>query len=324
MNTIYKVMSTTVMIGSILGVTVCGGAHAAPVNAIQSVSASVQPKHNTIQSETHQNISLGISGVIYDGNALRFEVVRKGTGLSGRITDSKWDEQKQEVIREKGAISSVELFINGVSANTYGGSELWKRPAISFRTADSSPDKALFSMADATYLGEQASLKALPEQFNLTAKIKLEGVNDPYTLNVPVQKNAGKTIQLKPNLTKKSGDVAMTLKKASMTSYSTRMQLIVKGQKPGSAMLYDFLDDQGNLIERLGGERGTDENGAKGMMYYDFLLDTQGKDIKSITIKPSKPVFAEPGAATGQFKLDDKGEVVKEYIKDLEMTVQVK
>ncbi|WP_068614036.1 DUF5643 domain-containing protein [Paenibacillus tuaregi] len=325
MKTIYKVMTTAVLTGALVGGGVWSAAQAAPAqkSTTKSAPASVNTNKAGVKSVSHQNISLGISKVTYDGNVVLLEVQRDGKGLIGGITDSKWDDQKDERILEKGAISTIELFINGVSVNTYGGSNLWERPSLSWE-AGSTKDKVLISMADATWLGEKASLKALPDQFKLTAKIKLEGVNELYTLDIPVQKEAGSALKLSPNLTKKSGDLSMTLKKASVTSQSTRLQLIVKGQEANSTILYDFYDDQGKRIDTISGGRGTDENGAKGVMYNDFLLNTQGKALKSITVKPFKPVFAEPGATSGQFKVDDKGDVVKEYIQDLEMNLKIK
>lgn len=313
MKPIYKVMSAAVLAGCVLGGAAWGTAYAAQVQAPKSVSGTA----------TQQDISLRIAKATYDGNVVQLEVERNGKGLVGGITDWKWDDQKQDSVREKGAITSIELFINGISANVYGGSKLWERPNISW-VPGSNPDKMLITMTDASYLGEKASLKALPDNFKLTAKITLKGVNQPYTLNVPIQKNAGSVIKLNPNMTKKSGKVSITLKKANVTSYSTRLQLIVTGVDANTTMLYDFYDDQGRKIEPLSGGRATDENGAKGVMYHDFFLNTQGKNIKSITIKPGKPVFEEPGVTSGRFKVDDHGEVVMEYMKDLEMTVKIK
>ncbi|WP_339323289.1 DUF5643 domain-containing protein [Paenibacillus sp. FSL W8-0194] len=313
MKSIYKVMSAAVLASCVLGGAAWGTAYAAQAQATKSASGTV----------TQQDISLRVSKATYDGNVVQLEVERNGKGLVGGMTDWKWDDQKQESVQEKGAITSLELFINGISANAYGGSKLWERPNVTWQ-AGSGPDKALITMADATYLGDIASLKALPDNFKLTAKITLKGVNKPYTLNVPVQKNAGTVQKLNPNITKKSGKTSITFKKANVTSHSARLQLIVTGVDANTTMLYDFYDDQGRKIEQLSGGRGTDENGAKGVMYHDFFLDMQGKNIKSITIKPAKPVFEEPGATSGAFKVDDQGEVVMEYLKDLEMTAKIK
>ena len=43
----------------------------------------------------------------------------------------------------------------------------------------------------------------------------------------------------------------------------------------------------------------------------------------SITIKPFLPVFQDPIANSGLYKVDSKGEVVKTYLKELEITIPV-
>jgi hypothetical protein len=140
------------------------------------------------------------------------------------------------------------------------------------------------TLADASWLGE--NIKAFPDQFKLTAKIGLEGVSKPYTFNIPLQKSA-KANLLKPNVTKKSGDLSMTLKQVRVTDTSTRLQWVLKGKNKEQQrdLMYDFVDDKGNEIDFIKGS-GTDENNKNGDYYYDFILEGLDSGVKSITIKP--------------------------------------
>lgn len=63
---------------------------------------------------------------------------------------------------------------------------------------------------------------AFSDKFKLTAKITLEGVDKPYTLEMPMQQSVEKATALKPNMTKKHGNLSVTLSKLNLTSDSSR------------------------------------------------------------------------------------------------------
>lgn len=44
---------------------------------------------------------------------------------------------------------------------------------------------------------------------------------------------------------------------------------------------------------------------------------------ESITIKPFLPVFQDPAANSGLYKVDSTGEMAKAYLKELEITIPV-
>ncbi|GJM71871.1 hypothetical protein HMSSN036_40870 [Paenibacillus macerans] len=130
---------------------------------------------------------------------------------------------------------------------------------------------------------------------------------------------------MKPDLTKKSGKLSVTLSKLNLTSSSSRIQLVVDGLEKGkpTPIQYEFVDDQGNELKMLFGH-GSDDDDNNGVIYYDFVTDALSKDAKSITVKAYKPEYKEPGATSGPYKLDSNGKVVKNYVKELEMTVDIK
>ncbi|MGE7823941.1 DUF5643 domain-containing protein [Paenibacillus sp. NPDC093718] len=95
---------------------------------------------------------------------------------------------------------------------------------------------------------------------------------------------------------------------------------IQKGSDKNS-ISFDVVDDQGKQLDMISG-RGTDENNKKGDYYYDILLDGLGKNVNSFTIKPFKPELKD--GTSGQYKVDSKGNIIKQYMKDIEIRVLVK
>ncbi|MFS0869884.1 DUF5643 domain-containing protein [Paenibacillus xylanilyticus] len=326
MNKIYRVMTTAALTtGMLLGGAAWGmnstavDAATAKVPAVQSTATQKAAKTAGI---TQSGITLGVNEATYDGNYIHLTLQRSGKGLIGGITDSTFDEEIQDVILEKGAIKKIDVSINGKSIFEYGGGELGKRPTLGWEPG-STPDTAHIKLTDPSWLGGQEF--AFPDKFKLTAKVTLEGVSKPYTFDLSMQKTAGKPMVLKPNVTKKSGKMTLNLSKMNLTSTSSRVQLIEKGYESGkpSDFLYEFVDDQGKELDFLSGF-GTDENNKAGDMYHDFVLSPLGKDTKSITLRVFKPEFKEQGATSGEYKLDENGEIVKNYIKELEMTVNMR
>lgn len=321
MNKMYKVLTTTALTTGLLLSGAAWGLKPATVEAeakIPAVQSNATQKETKAAGITQEGITLGVNEALYDGNHIQLTLERSGKGLVGGITDSTFDEKIQDVILEKGAIKKIDVFINGKSIFKFGGGELSKRPSLSWEPG-STPDTVQIKLTDPSWLGGQEF--AFPDKFKLTAEVTLEGVEQPYTFDLSMQKTADKPIVLKPNVTKKSGKVALNLSKMNLTSTSSRVQLIEKGYESGkpSDLMYEFWDDQGNELDMLSG-RGSDENNKAGDMYHDFVLSPLGKNAKSIIIKAFKPEYAEDGT----YKLDADGNIVKSYVKELEMTVKVK
>ncbi|WP_339296404.1 DUF5643 domain-containing protein [Paenibacillus sp. FSL W7-1279] len=320
MKTMYKVMSTVALTGMILGGAVWGTAQAASIRATKpQASKSMVQDESKVASDTQQGITLGVSKALYDGNHVKVELQRSGKGLSGSLTGGHWDEQMGEYIHDKGSIRQMDVFIDGKSIHEFAGGDLSKRPSVS-TSPGTDANHAVIILSDASLLG--GNLEAFPDKFKLTAKIELEGVQKPFTLEIPIQKVMSKPVVLQPNITKKMDDLRMTLKKVHSTAHSTRIQFVLRGGHD-STILYDFFDNQGNELERISG-RGTDENNKNGDYYYDFILEAPEANAKSIVMKPFTPEFKDPNAASGEFKLDKNGGIVKNYLKDLEVSIPIK
>lgn len=315
MKKICKVMSTAALAAMLLGGTVLGHADAAAVKtSANSNSTQIMAAASTI-SVTQSGITLRVTKAVYDGNHVSITIKRSGKGFTGGITEGKLDSKTGEYIMEKGSISNMNILIDGKSIHSTGS--LSQRPSLSWKTGGD-PNTAIITLTDASQLG--GNIKAFPDKFKLNAAVTLEGVSKPFTLDIPIQKGSSKPVVLKPNLTKKSNGLSMTLNKATLTTTSTRLQLILKG--PGkNSISFDVVDDQGRQLNMISG-RGTDENNKKGDYYYDILLDGLGKNVNSLTIKPFKPELKDD--ASGQYKLDSKGNIIKQYMKDIEIRLLVK
>ncbi|MGG2994095.1 DUF5643 domain-containing protein [Paenibacillus macerans] len=328
MKKTYKVMSSAALAGALLLGTAWGAAEAAGTTAAATSAAksggALSAAKAKAPSVTQQGITLEVAQAIYDGNYVGITLKRSGKGLTGEIA-GKYDEKTQDYIYEKGAIKDIKLFIDGKSVYEFGGGKsMSQRPDIK-RGPGASPDTMKITMLDPSWLG--GNLKAFPDKFKLTAKVTLEGVDKPYTLDMTLQKTKGQA--LKPNLTKKRGDYSVTLSKLNVTSTSTRIQLIEKGldKNKSSHIMYEAVDDQGNEMDMIS-SHGSDENNKNGDTYNDFVFNAPGKGAKSITIKAFEPDFVpddpnDPNSP-GIFKTDSNGKLIKNYIKELEMTANIK
>lgn len=317
MKKIYKVLSTAALAAIMLGGAALYNVEAAP--AKKAVQNKETQKASAIASTTQGGITLSATKAIHDGNLIQVKLERSGKEFSGEMT-GKYDPELEEVIYAEGSIDNMEMLIDGKPLHSLGSSHA-NRPDLRWNAVGK--NAVLVSLSDASWLGD--NIKAFPDKFTLTAKVHLKGSKEPFKLNIPIQKSAEKPVMLQPNVTKTSGKMTMTLKKASLTSTSSRLQLILKGymknREEYQSISYDFVDDQGNKLEMLGG-KGTDENNKNDDMYHEFILEGLDKNVKSITVKPFNPEYKEGNS--GPYKLDSYGNVIKHYIEDLEMTFSVK
>jgi hypothetical protein len=317
---VVKVMATTAIVGMLLG-----GALFEPTTTFAAgkkqvtttTKANVQNKDKKV-SVTQNGITLTVMNTIFDGNHVQLEVKRGGGGLTSGVTEGGWDEEQQDYILSKGAIKNIEILIDGKSIHTFG--DIANRPSLSW-IEGSAKDTAQITLVDPSWLGDQ--LYSFPDKFKLTAKITLEGTKQPFTLELPMQlTNKANTLQ--PKITKNHDGLSVTVNKVNATTQSTRIQVIEKGvtQDQTSNLNYEIVDDRGDVLKMISGF-GTNNNKA-GDWYRNFVMEALNKDVKSITIKPFETELEDPEKTTGSYKLDENGNIVKHYVKELEMKVTVK
>ncbi|OZB98573.1 hypothetical protein CJP46_05350 [Paenibacillus sp. XY044] len=109
-----------------------------------------------------------------------------------------------------------------------------------------------------------------------------------------------------------------------MTTLSTRLHLMAKGNPEDVNQLqYDIVDDQDHEVSLLIGNSRRRGNNGYDDLYADYLVDPLNPEVRSFTIKPYFPVFEDESAQTGLYKLDANGNMLKTYVKELEMKVRI-
>lgn len=317
---VVKMMASTAIVGMLLGgaLLMPTTMFAAGKKQVTTTTKANVKNQNKKVSVTQNGITLTVMNTIFDGNHVQLEVKRSGGGLTSGITEGGWDKEQQDYILSKGAIKNIEIFIDGKSIHTFG--DIANRPSLSW-IKGAANDIAQITLVDPSWLGDQ--LYSFPDQFKLKAKITLEGTKEPFTLELSMQlTNKANTHQ--PKITKSHDGLSVTANKVNTTTKSTRIQLIEKGVKQDepSNLNYEIVDNRGVILEMISGF-GTNNN-KTGDWYKNFVVEGLNKDVKSITIKPLKYELENPDQSTGSFKVDENGNPIKHYIKELEMTVKLK
>lgn len=269
--------------------------------------------------DTHDGITLSIPAAAFDETRLSFALERSRTGYSAPLNGSI-DSGTTGPAQEKASISDIDLLINGQSIFS---KEQWGKGPYIMSKPTQDPDKIIFTLVDGANQGD--TQLALPDMINLTALITLKGIDAPFRLTVPIQKNGEKPLVIEPKLVKQARGIQLSLEKVEFTTLSTRLHLMTKGISANANQLqYDIIDDQGHELNLLVGNARRRGNSGDDDLYSDYLVDPLNPEVRSFTIKPYFPAFADEKAQTGLFKLDVNGNMVKTYVKELEMKVQVR
>lgn len=326
MKNTSKIMAVTALTAGLLVGGGAWGYQAATVDAAASQTAGEKGKTATASKAksirvTQSGITLEVAKAQFDGNFIDISLNRSGKELkSSFVHRGTKDEGSAQI--EHGSIESIDGFINGKSILELGGGGLGQRPGLKWGPG-AAPESARILLTDASWLGGKGY--TFPGKFQLKLKVKLTGVDKPYIVELPMQRTADKPVLLTDSLTKQAGNLTLELGKISLTSTSTRIQLIGKGGTTEElfGMMYEVVDDSGRQLDWLTAF-GTDVNNKEKALYQDIVLPPIHGDAKSITIKPFYPEMEVPGEASGAYKLDADGEIVKNYIEELEMKVPLK
>ncbi|KKO52984.1 DUF4179 domain-containing protein [Paenibacillus sp. DMB20] len=271
---------------------------------------------------THEGVTLRIPEVVYDGTRLSLAVKREGEGLIGGISDYEVVQEGDSTnhIYPRGAITEVEMFIDGTSIYDYNGG---KRPGL-IGNPTSDPNVVLYQLTGYSHLGEGAPM--LPDQFLLTAKITLEGIEEPYIIDVPVRKSSNQIV-VKSGETREWGGLKLTLEQLKFTPITT--DLIIHAEQIGNPedgnhkdLLYEVRDDRGRILGLVTG-MGIYKDDSQREQRTELIFERFEETTSSITLKPFLPVFQDPSANGGLYAVDGNGDIVKKYLKDLEITIPV-
>lgn len=269
-------------------------------------------------SQTHDGITLHVPQVIYDGIRLSVAVQREANNYSGGIFDvevvGKGFDTKH--IYQKGAINNFKMLIDGKP--TFQSAKL---SLFGMRTND--PDMAIFQVTEDT--GTQK--RQLPNQFTLTLILGVEGAKTPFTFEFPVQKQT-EQLTYPLSVTKQTADYKLEIATIQFTPMTTKVKLnillenvIEKDRLKENNLLYELWDDKGARLQHFSG--GVGRMGDQGMITQELLFDRFEEIPQEIILKPFLPELADSSKESGQFKVEADGEIVKHYLKELEIRIPV-
>ncbi|MGG0821895.1 DUF4179 domain-containing protein [Paenibacillus turicensis] len=269
-------------------------------------------------SQTHDGITLHVPQVIYDGIRLSVAVQREANNYSGGIFDvevvGKGFDTKH--IYQKGAINNFKMLIDGKP--TFQSAKL---SLFGMRTND--PDMAIFQVTEDT----GAQKRQLPDQFTLTLILGVEGAKTPFTFEFPVQKQT-EQLTYPLSVTKQSADYKLEIATIQFTPMTTKVKLnillenvIEKDRLRKNNLLFELWDDKGARLQHFSG--GIGRMGDQGTITQELLFDRFEEVPQEIILKPFLPELVDPSKETGQFKVEADGEIVKHYLKELEIRIPV-
>lgn len=267
-------------------------------------------------SQTHDGITLKVPHAIYDGIRLSVAVQREANNYSGGIFDHEVVGKgfDTKYIYQKGAINSFNILINGKS--TFEPAILSK---FGMRTND--PDLAIFQVTEDTKFQK----RQLPDQFTLTLILGVEGAKTPFTFEIPVQKQT-EQLTYPLSVTKQSADYKLELATIQFTPITTKVKLnivlenAIKNRLKDYKLLYELWDDKGPLQHF---SSGIVRMGDQGVITQELLFDRFEEIPQEITLRPFLPELVDPSKESGQFKVDANGEIVKHYVKELEIRIPI-
>lgn len=268
-------------------------------------------------SVTHEGVTLRIPQLVYDGTRLSLAVTREGGGFAAGIRDAKFTGNGEPEIYPEGAINSVDVYIDGESIYDFGGGR--KLSWGGKKTPDR--NSAIYELTAFPTVDE---IPILPDEFQLNIEFRLEGISEPFAFELPIRKNADTLVQ-SPLDTREWKGNKVTIEQIQFTPITTEVRLSVLSSDNAARLLrhhliFEVWDDQGRELDHVSGVgvfKGENE------MISEFLFDRFTDVPASVTIKAFLPETEIPGAVSGRFKLDSDGEIIKNYIKELEITIPV-
>lgn len=273
-------------------------------------ASKAEIKSMTPVSVTHDEITLTLSNLKFDNNKLTFELQREGKGMPENMLGNP---------KDRGYLQSPQLLVDG---------EQIKAPGMFGDTISS--DRTL-KKKSATAQYKAASL---PDEFELTVRVHVSQVKEPFEFKLPVKKEASIAV-VKPNQTKSSNGFTYKVTELSATKDSTRLVLHSEGKVPASSkqkgqyaptmMYYDIVDDQGRSLEQQ--MLGFYNKAPETKYNLDELYSALDPNTKYVVIKPyTFTVKTSDWSIVGE-KVDKKGKILsygtKTYLKDLEMKIEL-
>lgn len=243
----------------------------------------------TLAEASQENTKLKISGIVFDGARLSMALEREG------------DAEASEPLAVQ--LAKTELLVDGKPLEAKPGSL-----------------GGPIGSANATVMNF-TDIKGMPDQFDLTVKLYLQGNEKPFELVTPVTKTAGQNVVLKPGAQAENEVLRLRVDKVEITPSTvavetTYTQLVdklpanyVDPVTSVQAFDYDITDGQGRALEFISGQGET--LAANQPRELRTLFTPFGEVPEKVVIKPYV------------YKHSSDGGVQKEYLSELELSLPV-
>ncbi|WP_172253205.1 DUF4179 domain-containing protein [Saccharibacillus deserti] len=250
---------------------------------------------------THEGITLKAPVALFDGTRVSVGVER----------------EFEEAARRSGSlleqIESWELSIDGQQ-------DLQKYAPGSVMSKSGDADSAILEVSDLKNQGGQP----FPDRFELTVRVRLDGIAERFELKVPVQRTTEPNLSFETSASAQNEDLIFKVKKVELTPVTTQITTestftdAGTAQKEQATFAYDVLDEQGRKLQTISGG-GQPLDGAT--MVMDTRFEPFLATPKKIVIKPFRYVYQSGG--DGLFALDEAGNPKKNYLPGLDLEIEV-
>ncbi|MEK5182643.1 DUF5643 domain-containing protein [Paenibacillus odorifer] len=291
----------------ILSAAVCLGALGMPaLTQASSAQPAVEASLNTTKvADSHDQLTLKGSAQ-FDGNYIKIDLSRQGSLFSGMLAGV--------TLNDKGEPYLAEGTIVGIDAKLAqpGGIDLKTPRWIS----DGDANKAVVVLQTGWLTEQQKASLASSE---LSIYVKLNGIENPYVLKFSL-KQAGLVRNIQLPAIKNDNQFEIKTTRVAAGETSVRIALAVKGvATQGQALGYDIYDNLGNKLESIARDSVA---ATQNTVSEDLLFEAPRSAAEYLVIRPYQAVFEKGN--TGAYKLDAKGNVVKNYNKQLEIKIPLK
>lgn len=272
-------------------------------------------------SDMHEGITLSAEEAVFDGNRLAFSVKREGEGLDGKLAGVTIGEDGKPFLG-KGSIMSAEVLIDGASLEQFSDG-LWKAMPFLSWMEGTERNTAIFRLVDSSNSG--ISTKPFPDRFVLTVTLGLNGIDEPFVLQIPARKATVNKIST-PDIRAQVGGWSLILQKLEYSPLTTRLSLMLEqdSDRDHTALNlvgFEVKDQQGQVLKDISQKVLSTSNRS---LNVDLLTEPFEKHPNMLTIRGYLYEFEDPKSKSGAFKTDSAGNPVKHYIDGLEINVLVK
>ncbi|EPY07042.1 hypothetical protein PAALTS15_11875 [Paenibacillus alvei TS-15] len=261
------------------------------------------------KSVTHHGLTLSIPVAVYDGTRVAVGIER--SNLSGLQ-----EGNSRNTLME--SLSEIQLLIDGKRIGDYAYNQHSTDIIISLGKNE---DSAILMFSDMRNQGE----KSLPDKFDLTVKLTVSGIQEPYQITIPISMQTKDSIVMKQNISKSGNPFTITYNTVELTpittSFAARLEISKDDPLTANDLPFGFeiYDDKGRTVKLLNGSGLHEDNGKT--ILFNLLYQPYEPLPTSITIKPYISLIDEKDKS--QFKPGADGKALVKYIPELEVTIPV-